>query len=1614
MSLFGAACWVSVDSNVDGILRPPSYLPYSMQTLDHNVPQNQNQDEQAQPLIVSQISKEGDGEQAGRAKTENDGPSQAITLTGSTPPSDPSTPTIASTSDQPKSSSSSTAASEPAAASNIAPATNLSSSTHHPPPAVKRFSSTTISKQFLHKATSGAGSRSDSTSQHSKPVPSNSALSGNPRPAQPTPTAHPSRLVTAKLTTNGPSSASSPGWNTPRPNSAINTANPSPAQTPGVLVPSGKQSAPAVASANPSSEQSNSATRSGKPWGDVKMGAAVAPVVNVASDFPTAAEVARKSQASKPQKQIPPQLITDAASKAVLNDSEDAFRGVHLDPTATHWDDDEADNDNFLEEVVKFADGTQYSVPPTATAENHPSPGLLGAALPTSLKLPSEAGENDALIRKEDRFTDDFDRSWPKGRGSSHVVDSPSTHPRELPSPAHTHSTLHSEHGDRSSRVLFNERSNRMEPALTSWGRRDSEGPTGRRPPFPNRERPPFGGRDRWTSGGEHPSQAPNGRSPRAERNSNYGNRRADMPPPPPPEETAWGRSSYRRQSNASQGDPPRVMSGMGSRNRQSHQDSERDFHQSRLPSGAPSRLEPSSPRTHRLPDQRSFDRPPPFGSYGRRESVASSVHKSPLLQSRSITGEPVSPTMENGSEVATAPGGALDPATKAEKLAALTKSEMHNAAQRARERRLKEEEERQKQQERARAKATALAAAQEEEAAKAAEAERSRQEEERRRQEELKAKEEADRLEKERTAAVESVRPSDGPADPLSAKPLSGTRPKLQLLPRTIPPPALPPPEVPTAKRKGTKPGDVTPLPGSAVTEVFRSLAEKHDDDIQVIDYENMDLVMKGASPQRRSESAGGKPQRALARDYFGDASPQRPNPTLDSAEAFIIEALKEANFERRDTHSSPIGPSWSPTEGPSPSDNATSTTILPSSPARRPQPVVPPSPRFSTTRHPAPTSPLSARYKEASLSSVAETMSRLKGVLKSMADEHRQDDFAVSILSSEPVPSSAKIVVRISKSRVGQSSAPVKGGGPRHQKDRALQIQSFDPPIVNLNPATLSRDEVVLKGIKSRAAVVKLPTPPRPEVRIPSSGPPAAQKSSMPLAPKVGFGRGNRADEPNWRKPKEPKIGQPQPLPVKEVEVLSRSPHPITTDFTEPAIVHVPLVGSEKEAVTSPITSPKSSKGRPSSGADVSFYRSPTMEKQHPVSFTVTSEIEPPADAASANLTARASDGTTSKEKKPNETPSPKSASTLLTLPLAPTTTAWEESPLGFPVSPLKTQAASDGLKAVWESAASAAGTSTENSLRGIVDELPPTIPTSVQEMKSDDGENKIEPGISVTAVASVTPDPPVPKRSLQDAHRAFQIVPESPASAPKPPPYPLPPPSTVPQRPTESSQAMLPPSPYMMPGQPPFPTSNGYGPRPPYGHPTPPTPNMMWGQPPQYVPNGSLSVRQQTPGGTGPSPPLPQQMWIGQPQSQQAPQAQLPPPFQGAPQFSYMQSPGMQQQQKPAQNMGPPMNHLGVGGPHLGPHSPSSMGYANPGMGQHLPPQGQGFPHRPPHMTSPNLYNASPVISSPGYNPAMSGPNRNMGRTGFELPPPATSQLYPQIQARPFHPPGWSFAS
>ena len=159
-----------------------------------------------------------------------------------------------------------------------------------------------------------------------------------------------------------------------------------------------------------------------------------------------------------------------------------SFSGVHNDPSAPHWD--EMDDDDDLEDILEFADGTRYEVPVTATlpteaetaafeeAEraSHEAAALQheyerqaaaeeaaeAAAAATDLKSggvgpnvdrarpigqPSEAVE-DTPVSKEERFLDDFDRG---ARGL----------PVAVP-PAGQETQI--------GRTLFNERLGRFEP----------------------------------------------------------------------------------------------------------------------------------------------------------------------------------------------------------------------------------------------------------------------------------------------------------------------------------------------------------------------------------------------------------------------------------------------------------------------------------------------------------------------------------------------------------------------------------------------------------------------------------------------------------------------------------------------------------------------------------------------------------------------------------------------------------------------------------------------------------------------------------------------------------------------------------------------------------------------------------------------------------------------------------------------------------------------------------------------------------------------------------------------------------------------------------------------
>src|SRR5215510_6390027 len=80
----------------------------------------------------------------------------------------------------------------------------------------------------------------------------------------------------------------------------------------------------------------------------------------------------------------------------------------------------EEDDDNFLDGVIEFGDGRQYTVqaadipPQSSPPRSHPR---------TSAQNDDESlhpsAESVVPVSKEERFADDFDRSWPRSKKSA-------------------------------------------------------------------------------------------------------------------------------------------------------------------------------------------------------------------------------------------------------------------------------------------------------------------------------------------------------------------------------------------------------------------------------------------------------------------------------------------------------------------------------------------------------------------------------------------------------------------------------------------------------------------------------------------------------------------------------------------------------------------------------------------------------------------------------------------------------------------------------------------------------------------------------------------------------------------------------------------------------------------------------------------------------------------------------------------------------------------------------------------------------------------------------------------------------------------------------------------
>ncbi|KAG0149063.1 hypothetical protein CROQUDRAFT_131579 [Cronartium quercuum f. sp. fusiforme G11] len=299
----------------------------------------------------------------------------------------------------------------------------------------KKFkaSSLSVNKKFLSQSTTSDGKSAKNS------------FTGSPRVTSLTPSTNSSpqgtgpRLLTGKISANSSilnaSGSSTSGWaRTPLVVPSVSLSGKSPEFKPSALSniklagsssfgkDEGSSAGPPKTGLNgflqnASQHQPNPALSqsshhgSSSPWGKFGNPQQSNGLGNLVNDFPTAQEVANhnklKAQSmaaaiAARDKASQDRAAASAAYNQQLLQTLDGFRGTHLDPNASHWDEME-DEDDMFGEVVEFGDGTQYKVTEIAPTPIDPN------------KQPSPANDpastSSQASKKEDRFTEDYDRT---------------------------------------------------------------------------------------------------------------------------------------------------------------------------------------------------------------------------------------------------------------------------------------------------------------------------------------------------------------------------------------------------------------------------------------------------------------------------------------------------------------------------------------------------------------------------------------------------------------------------------------------------------------------------------------------------------------------------------------------------------------------------------------------------------------------------------------------------------------------------------------------------------------------------------------------------------------------------------------------------------------------------------------------------------------------------------------------------------------------------------------------------------------------------------------------------------------------------------------------------
>ncbi|RPD81726.1 hypothetical protein L226DRAFT_496780 [Lentinus tigrinus ALCF2SS1-7] len=1439
-------------------------------------------------------------------------------------------------------------------------------------PHPKKFSHVNVSRKFLEKTTS-APAHTLSASPVLKTV--------NPsqKPVSQTTTPHP-RLVTAKLTAT-PQPGSTAGWS--RPSSAVPSSTPTPLpganSKPALMSAAGPNAAPVfspvgtVIQPQPHSSQDVLPLKkdtSGKPvWGGAR-GNAVVTLDRVQTDFPTAAEVAQGRMAKASDKNAQPDAATahKQAVMAELMAEEDTFRGVHLDPNAHHWDEMEEDDDNFLGGVIEFDDGRQYKV--QSSDARHPSP----PRDPSKLLSPGSSariGGVDQPVSKEERFADDFDRSWPRSRPG------PSSLP---PGSASSPSSVSVQSPQESSRVLFNERSNRLEPyshqrhsgpGAPQQGWRNSRSDYSMSPTEGRRDAPPhtqFQLLQKGSNGAmPHPesptfSRAPGDRSPISPPDASRFRERPPMRRDHPPWQTngLHGPDSSRAgphgppySSHRQSRDGP-----FDNRTRQPAFDS--------FPSG------PDGDHRRQLPPHLSASggHLPPV----RTEDV---LPRSPLQPSPSLSlSEPPAPSASSQGAVSPAGSASALPATDLDEV---RKVAMHTAAERARLRRQQEEEEREKEKQRAHRKAAEI-----EERMKAAEQAKAR-EREHAEAEKKKAGEQVLGIIEEAVSSA-SLSEQAGPVNGLHVDPSQRgvpTRPTMGRAPssrgasRPFPArrmslttsAAVPstPADTDTWRRKNPPAVATTrqdSLPNTLVTPpmvlTHTDLEVKEGEDVDVVDFADLGKFV-GSEP---SEPSGAHLARDAASDFFSDGSvlPQRqPQPPSKADEgpwrrrsSFVHDHTRAYPTDKPALHSTsedvhlPVD-SVSPTEPRLNEPTAPSTVSSSSLPEDHHRRV---SGHYQNGMY-RPPPPVGPHYREASMSTLNDVMARIKGALDGMHHEaeapketqksqkwlppalrsssshldfaHPTEVFDVTAIEPPQSPKRAWNIFTVKLSHDSRPNPPPLKTGlewPRGQRHLRLDVYSWNTIDTPNRRETMSTEYLFGRPrlFKGQAKYfVKLPRTritrrPQPE------GTPAPPVVNLPnTPPRVRTTVSKEASTSSWRKPAVSPTPTWRPL-LKDSEGLgldtvSRSPPP-EAPSTTPALESSGSVSS------------RVAEFRPSGSSGATSSQTTRVEKtgepQAPVQFRVNSELQlesksdviPPISRPAAALPIAGV----------NLAPSKTLSNGISTSQAGPAQSPWSKSPKAMSIKESPARAPDpEHLKAVWSQTPDQAHIQPVNSLKGIADDLT-GVPFSLQDVKSDGGETPPPSGSG-----------PWTRMSAYEVTRAFQQVPSSSSqrpqpNAPIPAPAPAPPVAAAP-----SFNGVVPPNPAFTFSPPPM---GQPGLRPAYPAYSPmlsaPSPTIMYSQsspvPRPMVVNG------------GPPPLYGQPMWMPGP----------PPP----------QSGGVMRSPYPAQLV-----------PYPSPGGPVPM-YASPMPGMPNPPQQQnGMQARPPggmplvspvmQPALPQMYAGSPVL-------------------------------------------------